>query len=705
MRRWLGLLLGALALVVLVPGGAVADAYDPQSADDLQANGWEDYTGNDGPFNSGEEYTRWCKTVTDITDKDREVFPIADEDAQEAIQGVVTQLSRAQAQGSLEGIVEEDTDYAMLCVDLEQTEPEGDFFCVRPNYNLPPMQHENGAAADNQSETCWDAQGNHNQGWFDEALDVAADPAGAAVNSMLTNWVTELNHGVRWFLAMLLYWWILLPHPDIEQSTAAVMWPPMLGLGMGLGIVLLAWKGIKMMFSSRAGAILVDTIKGLAYFAVWCIVGIGIIGTLSHASESLTEGILRYSLDASQIGCAEYQAEQRQPDGMDLTFPDDPVDEDAEEGRATNAEIGRAFGSCVAAQMSVTLQYGGWIMLFYIIAFIVSLIQGLLLFIREAAMPVMALLLPIAAAGQVGGSTTKRWLPNLLTMMFTLLAYKPMVALVFAVGFTSANLSDNVLDILRGLLTLMVGVIAPAVLIKAFKPIAASAVEEAGSMGSVVNNAFLATQLGGSVNNFMEKQAAQRAAKASQAHAASQAAHQGGGLAMSATKAGTQAAGTAAATAAGPVGWAAKLGQALKSGVKAIFGHSEGPQAGATGRVPHHQPGAQPHQPGAQPGHGLQMRESGTGPYQNSPTAPGDPGHPMPHPGAGPDGLPEPYGTMPPPAPPHTPDPGPGPGPGPSGEPPLPPPAPDPGPPVPEQDAPGPLPPPATPPGNEHKEP
>lgn len=631
---WAALLLGIVALVLLVPAPAAAEKFNAFSETELEEHGWEPRTHNEGFFGTGAEVTLWCKTATNFTNDDGDTFSVNKESLQSAINDHAGILSRGIPQGSLDGIVEKDTDYVMLCVNPEQSEPGEKFLCVHRNADLPPIHSFGSGKIIALGAKCWDSSGELNQGWLADAGEAVTNPVGAAVDSTIGRWMTELNQGVRWFLAVLLYWWILIPSVDVEKSTAAVMWPPMLGLGMGIGIFLLVWQGVKMMFSGKAPLILADTLKGLAYFALWCILGITFIGTLTKASEGLTYGILNYSLDAAEIGCSRYQAEERQPDGFDITFPDvdtsNMTDEESERA-ATQAEVGKAFGTCAASQMAVTVASSAWLLLFYIIAFIVSLVQGLLLFIREAALPVMALLLPIAAAGQIGGSNTKRWLPNLVTMMMTLLAYKPMVALVFAVGFTSSTLSDNVMDILRGLLTLLVGVIAPAVLLKAFKPIATQGIEELGSLSSTANQVLQARQFGGAINQWMEKRGGQRAAQAAQSRAAAQAAQQGGGLMLGATKAGAQAAGTQAAStgaaaAAGPVGWAAKAGQALKSGVKFVLGKSEGikpEDAARSGRLAQHLAGDPGSPPGAPGGHaGLQVRESGSTPYGPSSTPP-----------------------------------------------------------------------------------
>ncbi|MGW8527005.1 hypothetical protein [Nocardiopsis sp. NPDC055824] len=639
-RAWM-VVLYALCLVFLVPAAAFADEYDKDSADALEAAGWQGMTGTDmgdtgqGIVGDTGRVLRWCKTETDINDDDRASVPFLGDAVVEDALEEFKAFYRDAYEGS-DVASDPDTDFVMVCLAPDSGDERD--FCVTRNFTI--HSRDSGFRDDEKANQCWDSEGEPSRSGAEEIREFMDDPLGAIADSTLAQFAQSLGHGVRWFFAMLLYWWITIPHSDVENAPAGALWPYMMGTGMLLGTLLLIGQGIKMMISRQPG-IIVSTLKGLAVFVATCACGVAVLGSAGHAAESMTIGFLQLGKDLSAQGCTEYQASVPQDDGLELDYPplEAAADSDDEDRALTEEEaeaervgdLGRAFGNCAAAALFAHVPYLGFLVLLYIAAFLMTFVQAVLLVVREAALPLMALLLPIAAAGQIGGTASKRWLPGLLAMMATLLLYKPAMAIIFAVGFTQATLSDQVIDIIGGMVMLLFGAIAPVVMMKTFKPLMANVVEGGVSAGSVLNNAFMAGQMGGSVSNFVEKHAQVRAA---QRRAASEAAHAGGGVALTATK---QAATTGAAAAAGPAGWAAKaaqtVGQAFKTMGSLLLGKGAGAEEGealgqAAGRYTHTPGAEQP--PGAdRPGAagGLRVREqSGNEPVPPYTPAAADPG-------------------------------------------------------------------------------
>ncbi|MEY9210581.1 hypothetical protein ABH917_000027 [Thermobifida halotolerans] len=491
-RAWIVVVCTVLA-VLMTASSAAADAFDPHSPEELRDHGWAEHTAdlkNRLGWETGEQATIFCKTPTEVTEDDEASLPVNDTVVQEKIDEFIQHYKEVFA--GTEHEQDDDSDYAMLCVSPELA--DGPFFCVTRNRNLPEDTGLLGRSKDLESE-CWSSTGEEQQSLLDEATDAVADPVGTLVDNQIEVFGVTLAQGVRWFFAALLYWWIA-QHPELEESSASVLWPVMLGLGMFVGTLLLIGQGIRLMVSRQPG-IIVSTLKGLGVFTATCVAGVAVLISFSHFTDWLSVFFLTEGMKYD--GCSQYQADQAQPDGLVLDFP--------EANNSDNAELGKAFGHCVAATLHVTFGFSGLIIVLYILAFIMSFVQGALLFVHEAALPIMLLLLPIAAAGQIGSTNSKRWLPGLLSLVATVLLYKPMVALVFAVGFTQASLSNDAIDIMRGLVTLFVGVIAPGVMMRSFKPLMTTAVENGASLGSVANNALLISQLGGTVSHWMQKRA------------------------------------------------------------------------------------------------------------------------------------------------------------------------------------------------------
>ncbi|MFE4973352.1 hypothetical protein ACFRAR_14710 [Kitasatospora sp. NPDC056651] len=115
----------------------------------------------------------------------------------------------------------------------------------------------------------------------------------------------------------------------------------------------------------------------------------------------------------------------------------------------------------------------------------VGFVQLVLIFLRNSAIPVQCLLLPIAGAGRVGGETTRKWAPLLIRSILVGIVYKPMVAVIICCGFAEFGHAGTVVEWLRGLTTLMLGALAPAALVRIFGPVADEVGSAMGSGGAV----------------------------------------------------------------------------------------------------------------------------------------------------------------------------------------------------------------------------
>jgi hypothetical protein len=89
------------------------------------------------------------------------------------------------------------------------------------------------------------------------------------------------------------------------------------------------------------------------------------------------------------------------------------------------------------------------------------------LLLRNVALAVLIAVSPVAASGQVS-EATKVWWPRTAAAVTQLIILKPVIALVFAVGFGMAGQSSGVAAILQGLLVLALAVFAWPVVARFF---------------------------------------------------------------------------------------------------------------------------------------------------------------------------------------------------------------------------------------------
>ncbi|MFD6874327.1 MULTISPECIES: hypothetical protein [unclassified Streptomyces] len=98
-----------------------------------------------------------------------------------------------------------------------------------------------------------------------------------------------------------------------------------------------------------------------------------------------------------------------------------------------------------------------------------AFLQILSMFLRELAIPILALMLPIAGAGRVGGDTLRKWLPALITSVLVIVAHKPLLAIIMCTGYAQVG-NPGLLEWLRGCVTMLLALIAPLPLMKVFMP-------------------------------------------------------------------------------------------------------------------------------------------------------------------------------------------------------------------------------------------
>ena len=74
-------------------------------------------------------------------------------------------------------------------------------------------------------------------------------------------------------------------------------------------------------------------------------------------------------------------------------------------------------------------------LVFGLIAIVLSMVQAMLMLFRQAALIILAGVLPLAAAGSVA-PLTRPWIRKVTAWMLALICYKPAAAAVYATAFT-----------------------------------------------------------------------------------------------------------------------------------------------------------------------------------------------------------------------------------------------------------------------------
>lgn len=413
-----------------------------------------------------------------------------------------------------------------------------------------------------------------------KAGGAVADVASSAWDSICRSFVDAFTSVLQWFGGV----FASMPDPDVGSIRG--VYAISLTLGMIVALILLIIQAGAVVWT-RSGAPLAQALTGLVKAGLAAMFTLAVAQQIMRASDSLTHWIL------SASGTSMDGFTKRLIVLLALSSGDGP-------------EI-----------PSVML------LIFGLLGIVIVLTLWFELVLRNAVFCVLVATAPISAAGQVG-SATQEWWRKLVKAGVQLALLKPVVALVFVIGFDMEGNSGGITSLVSGFCVLFMAVFAwPAV--ARFFTFAGAAMGGAMGVGALVGAVANRSASGGpgidpgGFGKFSERQAMSANAargggsgggaadgagggSAAGAKAASGAAGAGAGAAGGATAA-------AAGVAAGPAGIAMAALQTLHKSINAVASRME-QQAGHAGLD-----GSNPTAyPGGYPSYGsVRMPRSGSG--------------------------------------------------------------------------------------------
>jgi type IV secretion system protein TrbL len=263
---------------------------------------------------------------------------------------------------------------------------------------------------------------------------------------------------VQTLLKLFLQIWLDFSSFDIHRQGALKLYGLTLSVGWLIAVMLLIWQSIRTMITGKPTPIL-EAMRGLFIMSLTCMLGLTLVGVLLQGSDALSRWIMG---DLATGGVLNEQI-------LKMMDPTGTV------------------GSYLSLMISFLLV-------------VVLLIQLLVLFLRNATLPILAILLPVAAAGQIGGGATRQWLPKTITAVIAVICYKPMVSLIIVAAIAQLRDSTAAAGAVFGLLLFLLSVIAMPALMKVFAPLGTAAAGGAGGGAAYLATAamHLAGRFGGS---------------------------------------------------------------------------------------------------------------------------------------------------------------------------------------------------------------
>lgn len=234
-----------------------------------------------------------------------------------------------------------------------------------------------------------------------------------------------VRNAIRWLYTDSVSYWLKIPSPDLTQEPAIDkmrQWLLPICAAVAVGAMIAA--GIRMCLTRRANPLL-DIGTGLVTIAAVAALGVTVPNLLLQAGDGWSSWVLQTST------------------GGDLT-----------------------------ARMNTLFSFGGsipavFVIIFGILALVMSAIQAALLLFRQAAIVVLAAVLPLAAAGSFA-PLTRAWIRKITSWMLALVAYKPAAAAVYGAAFTMIGDGENLQTMLMGFAMLALSLLALPALMRFF---------------------------------------------------------------------------------------------------------------------------------------------------------------------------------------------------------------------------------------------
>jgi hypothetical protein len=257
--------------------------------------------------------------------------------------------------------------------------------------------------------------------------------AGNVIRSVTTNAAGDvlggiaqaITGGVRWIVENTATWWLRIPSPDLAAEPAVTriqQWLFPITVAVAIGGVIAA--GARMALTRRANPLL-DVTSGLLTVAAASTLGVTAMTLLLKAGDAWSAWVLQVSTG----------------------------------GHFTQRLI-LALNLGGGAAPAVVLVCGT-------IAIFLSLVQAVLMLFRQAALIILAGVLPLAAAGSVA-PMTRGWIRKVTAWSLALICYKPAAAAVYAVAFTMIGSGGSPRTALMGFVMLAMSVVMLPALMKFF---------------------------------------------------------------------------------------------------------------------------------------------------------------------------------------------------------------------------------------------
>jgi hypothetical protein len=277
---------------------------------------------------------------------------------------------------------------------------------------------------------------------------VAGQAAGAVASGAVNSLAGAIQSGLVWVVTHSASWWVTIPSPNlVDEPAIGSLHQWLLPITVGVAVLAMLAAAGKIVLTRKANP-LINAGAGLAIIAATSAVGVLLPAMLLRAGDAWSSWVL---------------------------------------AQATGGQ----FEARLTAALSMTGVAPGVVIVLGIVAIILSAVQAVLMLFRQAALVVLAGVLPLAAAGTLAPAT-RPWFTRTTGWMLALICYKPAAAAVYATCFALLGTGNDPRTTLMGFAMLLLSLIALPALLKFFT-------WTTGTVEASVGGGFLSTVVSGAI--------------------------------------------------------------------------------------------------------------------------------------------------------------------------------------------------------------
>jgi hypothetical protein len=253
---------------------------------------------------------------------------------------------------------------------------------------------------------------------------VISQAAGTVTGGAMTGIAGAIQSGVAWLVSNTVDWWVKVPSPDLSAEPAVgALQRWLLPITVAVAVLAMLIAAGKIVLTRKANP-LADVGSGLAVIAATSAVGVLLPSLLLKAGDAWSTWVLA-------------------------------------------ASSGGQFGPRLTTLLELSGAASGVVIVLGIVAMILTAIQAVLMLFRQAALIILAGVLPLAAAGTLTPAT-RTWFRRVTGWMLALIFYKPAAAAVYATAFTMIGRGRDPRTILMGFAMVLLSLLALPALMKFF---------------------------------------------------------------------------------------------------------------------------------------------------------------------------------------------------------------------------------------------